>query len=321
MRLVTLSGETPDGVLALVSNDGTRLHRATGLAPSLQAALECWDQTAPALALLAQSPGGEPFDPRACLAPLPRAWQFLDASAFPAHSALMQKAFGLPPIETDKPLMYQGLSHQFLAGHQDVALPDEADFIDFEGEFAVLTSAVRMGASADEAARAIRLIVLLNDWSLRRIAPLEMKTGFGWIQAKPASSIAPIAVTPDELGPAWNDARVCLALEVDYAGAPFGRAQGGAMAFSFGELLAHAAATRNLPAGTVLGSGTVSNIDAAAVGSSCLAERRALEMIATGAAITPFMGFGGRVTMRAHDQAGRNLFGDIDQIIVKGDIA
>ena len=144
---------------------------------------------------------GFAFDPAAALAPLPRAWQWLDGSAFPAHGALMQQAFGLPAIESAAPLMYQGMSHRFLAGHEDVVLPDEADGIDFEGEFGVITGFVPMGTPADAAMAHIRLVVLINDWSLRRIAPIEMKTGFGWIQAKPASSLAPVAVTPDELGP------------------------------------------------------------------------------------------------------------------------
>ena len=187
----------------------------------------------------------------------------------------MQKAFNLPSIETDAPLMYQGMSHQFLGPHDDVPLPSEADGIDFEGEFAVITDAVPMGVSVEEAADHIKLIVQLNDWSFRVLAPVEMKTGFGWVRAKPACSVAPFAVTPEELGSAWRDGRVCLNLQIDWNGQRFGAANGSAMEFGFDELVAHAAYSRSLPAGTIIGSGTVSNENCREVGSSCIAERRA----------------------------------------------
>jgi fumarylacetoacetate (FAA) hydrolase len=212
--------------------------------------------------------------------------------------------------------MYQGLSHEFLGPNDDVPLPSEADGIDFEGEFAVVTDAVPMGVAAADALDHVRLIVQLNDWSLRTIAPIEMKTGFGWIQAKPACSVAPFAVTPDELGDAWRNGRVCLNLAVSWNGAPFGRANGEPMAFGFHELIAHAARTRSLPAGTIIGSGTVSNPNYREVGSSCIAERRGIEIVDYGAPRTEFMRFGDTVRMEARMPDGATFFGAIEQRVV-----
>jgi len=215
--------------------------------------------------------------------------------------------------------MYQGMSDRFIAPTADVPLRSVDDGIDFEGEFGVITDGVPMGSSPAEAARHIKLVVLINDWSLRRIAPVEMKTGFGWIQAKPASSMAPVAVTPDELGSAWRDARVHLRLEVAWNGQRFGAAHGGAMAFGFGELLAHAAYSRDLVPGTVLGSGTVSNANYREVGSSCIAERRAIELLDAGESRTPYMAFGDHVHMVARHEDGRDgPFGVIEQRVVHG---
>jgi fumarylacetoacetate (FAA) hydrolase len=250
-------------------------------------------------------------------APVPRSWQWLDGSAFETHGELMQIAFGLAPIEGGRPLMYQGMSDRFYGPTDDVPFPSTAHGIDFEGEFGVIVDRVPMGTSAEDALRHIKLIVQINDWSLRAIAPIEMKTGFGWVQAKPACSMAPIAVTPDELGDAWRDGRVCLNLEIDWNGRRVGAANGAAMAFGFHELVAHAALTRELVAGTVIGSGTVSNPDYAMVGSSCISEIRAIEMIADGAASTPFMAFGDRVSMTARTASGEAPFGTIDQIVVE----
>jgi fumarylacetoacetate (FAA) hydrolase len=227
----------------------------------------------------------------------------------------MQKAFHLPPIETDRPLMYQGLSDRFLSGTQDVPLPSEADGIDFEGEYGVITDAVPMGTSAQEALSHVKLLLLINDWSLRAIAPIEMKTGFGWVQAKPACSVAPFAVTPDELGDAWADGRVLLPLRVTVNGQWFGHPHGREMAYGFHDQIAHAARTRNLPAGTMIGSGTVSNADYASVGSSCISERRAIEMIAGGKPETSFLHFGDRVRMEALGHHG-SPFGTCDQRVV-----
>ena len=317
MRLATLQDGTPDGQLALVSADGEEVVAVLDIAPSLQAALEAWDTIRPRLAARAAAlSGGRPIDAVRFAAPLPRAWQWLDGSAYESHGALMQKAFNLPPIETDLPLMYQGLSHQFLGPEDDVPFPSEADGIDFEGEFGVITDAVPMGVSAADALGHIKLLVQINDWSLRVIAPVEMKTGFGWIQAKPACSVAPFAVTPDEIGDAWRDGRVCLDLAVDWNGARFGNANGAPMAFGFHELIAHAARTRSLPAGTMIGSGTVSNPNFREVGSSCIAERRGIEIVDHGAPKTAFMRFGDRVRMEARTPDGRSPFGAIDQRVI-----
>ncbi|WP_137897171.1 fumarylacetoacetate hydrolase family protein [Sphingomonas sp. 2SG] len=317
MRLATRRDGTRDGALVVVSTDGERLLPASRIATTLQAALDDWSRAEPALRAIAarlDAGQGNGFAETDLMAPLPRAWQWLDGSAFPTHGALMQQAFGLPPIETDKPLMYQGMSHRFLGPTEDVPLPSEADGIDFEGEFGVITGDVPMGCPADEALAHVRLIVLINDWSLRGIAPAEMKTGFGWVQAKPACSVAPFAVTPGALGDAWRGGRVCLPLIVEVNGTWFGSPRGDEMAFGFHDLIAHAARSRDLPAGTLIGSGTVSNVDHAALGSSCLSERRAIEMIAHGAPQTPFLSFGDRVTMGAGEAS---VFGVIDQRVVR----
>jgi len=316
MRFATRNDGSRDGALMLVSRDNTRWLPA-GVA-TLQQALEQWDIPALALALAALERGeGEPFAADAAMAPLPRAWQWLDGSAFPAHGALMDQVLGITPEKTGRPLMYQGLSDRFLAGHDDVPLPDEALGIDFEGEFGVIVGDVPMGASLAQAEAAIRLVVQINDWSLRALAGPEMKTGFGWVQAKPACSMAPVALTPDELGEAWRDARVQLVLAVDWNGERFGRAHGVAMEWSFAELIVHAARTRALPAGTIIGSGTVSNTDSRTVGSSCVAERRGIEIVDHGVATTPFLSFGDRVRMEARALDGGALFGAIDQRVVR----
>ncbi|HSI16184.1 MAG TPA: fumarylacetoacetate hydrolase family protein [Sphingomonas sp.] len=319
MKFATLHDGTPDGALVVISADAARYLPAGEIAATLQTALERWPVVAPRLAALADRlthSEGQPTATARFAAPLPRAWQWLDGSAFASHGALMQQAFGLPPIETDVPLMYQGLSHQFLGPRDDVPLPSEADGIDFEGEFAILTDAVPMGVAAADALGHVRLVVQLNDWSLRTLAPVEMKTGFGWIQAKPACSVAPFAVTPDELGDAWRDGRVCLDLVIDWNGRRFGNANGAPMAFGFHELIAHAARTRALPAGTMIGSGTVSNPNYREVGSSCIAERRGIEIVDEGAPRTAFMRFGDSVKMEARSLDGAPLFGVIDQRVV-----
>jgi len=319
LKLATLPASGRDGALVIVSPDLTRATSAAGIATTLQDALERWAEVEPRLRERADrlgAGGGEAFGPATALAPLPRAWQWLDGSAFPSHGELMQLAFKHPPIETDKPLMYQGLSHRFLAPTADVPLPSEADGIDFEGEFGVITDEVPMGVSATDALRHVKLLVQINDWSLRAVGQAEMKTGFGWVQAKPACSLAPVAVTPDELGDAWADGRILLPLEVSLNGDRFGAPDGGAMAIGFGELIAHAARTRGLCAGTIIGSGTVSNANAADVGSACIAERRALETISGGAPRTSFLRFGDRVRMECRDAAGGPLFGAVDQRVV-----
>jgi fumarylacetoacetate (FAA) hydrolase len=316
MRLATMDDGSRDGRLVAVSADLTRMIPCAAIAPTLQAALEDWAAVSQALAALDPTgPQSTPFDPAAALAPLPRAWQWLDGSAFANHGELMQQAYGLPPIPTHPPLMYQGMSHRFLSGRADVPLPDARHGIDFEAEFAVILDETPMGVSADDALAHIKLIVLLNDWSLRVLGAEEMRTGFGWVRAKPACSVAPVAVTPDDLGSAWQDGRVHLPVQVDYDDARFGEARGGEMDFGFHELVAHAAQTRDLCAATIIGSGTVSNRAWREVGSSCIAERRAIEAIETGAPITPFMPFGSRVRIEVIE-AGRSVFGRIDQRVV-----
>lgn len=322
MRLATRSNGTPDGELIVVSADAARCLSAAGVAPSLLSAIGQWTELVPALQGLNSrlaAGEGEPFDPAGLRAPLPRSWQWLDGSAFHNHGDLMQVAFKLPPIETDRPLMYQGLSDRFYGPTDPVPFRDPADGIDFEGEFGVIVDAVPMGTGADEAAAHIRLVVQINDWSLRSIAPVEMKTGFGWVQAKPPCSMAPFAVTPDELGPDWRDGRVCCDLLVEWNGQRFGEVNGAEMGFSFPELVAHAARTRDLVAGTIIGSGTVSNRDYATRGSACISERRAIEMIAEGAPATGFMAYGDTIRMTGRRADGFEPFGTIRQEVVRAD--
>ncbi len=259
------------------------------------------------------------FEPGLCAAPLPRSPQWCDASAFLNHGRLMERAFNTAPIpDADTiPLMYQGASDDFLGPHRDVPLPSEADGIDFEGEFGAIVGPVSMVASAEQAQQSIRLLVQINDWSLRALGPREMRTGFGFLQAKPSSSFAPVAVTPDELGDAWRGGRVQLRLHIAWNGERFGEPHGGEMNFSFGQLIAHAARTCRLSAGTIVGSGTVSNVDRGA-GSACIAERRVIEMIDHGKAQTGFMRFGDRVQMVARFEDGSaGPFGEIDQRVVE----
>ncbi|WP_342245144.1 fumarylacetoacetate hydrolase family protein [Pseudomonas sp. OTU5201] len=325
MKLATLADGSRDGRLLLVSRDLTRAVDAADIAPTLQAAVDHWWSVEADLrgrydALnRGEVTGAFDFDPSRAMAPLPRAWQWLDGSCFLSHGELMQRAFHLDPIEgvETTPLMYQGAGDDFLGARQDIPLPSEAHGIDFEGEFAVLVDEVPMGCTAEEALGHIRLVLQVNDVSLRALAPREMKTGFGFVQAKSSSSFAPVAVTPDELGDAWRDGRVHLPLEVEWNGQWFGHPHGGAMHFGFHQLIAHAALTRRLGAGSILGSGTVSNADRR-VGSACIAERRAIEMIEHGAPRTGFMRFGDRVRMEARSADGSPLFGAIDQCVVRG---
>jgi fumarylacetoacetate (FAA) hydrolase len=311
MRLASLKSGR-DGRLVLVSPDGQ--HYADAQVGTLQSALEQWDDVA--AALQAVSVFDRPLDARQLAAPLPRAWQWLDGSVYAAHGALMDKVFGIDKPKTDFPLMYQGVSDTFYGPTDDIPMTDEALGIDFEGEFGVITDFVPMGISAADAMAHIKLIVQINDWSLRTLAGPEMRTGFGWIQAKPPCSMAPFAVTPDELGGAWQHGRVCLDLAVDWNGTRFGKANGAPMSYGFHDLVAHAARTRNLVAGTVIGSGTVSNDNFREVGSSCIAERRGIEIVDTGAPKTEFMRFGDRVRMQAITANGCAPFGAIDQKII-----
>lgn len=323
MKLATLNTGSRDGRLLLVSRDLSRALDAGHIAATLQLAIENWWSVEAELQALyrelneGRAEGAFAFDPAAVMAPLPRAYQWLDGSAFLNHGELMQRAFHLDPIDGAEttPLMYQGAGDDFLGGRDDIALPSESQGIDFEGEFVVLVDEVPLGCPAEQAGSHIKLILQINDVSLRALAPREMKTGFGFLQAKPSSSFAAVAVTPDELGDAWRDGRVHLPLQVEWNGKWFGNPHGGAMNFSFPQLIAHAALTRRLGAGTLVGSGTVSNADRD-VGSACIAERRAIEMIEYGAPQTGFMRFGDRVRMEVLDGDGQSIFGGIDQRVV-----
>lgn len=318
MKLATAGDGTPDGRLIVVSRDGTRCVDAEA-ATTLQAAMENWDETASLLAdqyASIEDEGGGAVDSIDLCAPLPRAWQWLDGSAYASHGELMDRVIGVEPIKRDRPLMYQGTSDRFFGPTESVPFPSEELGIDFEGEFGVIVDRVPMGVTPEEAMSHICLVVQINDWSLRTLAGPEMKTGFGWIQAKPPCSMAPFAVTPDELGDAWKNGRVCLPLVVEWNGRQFGAAEGEPMEYGFHELVAHAARTRELVAGTVIGSGTVSNSNYREIGSSCIAERRGIEIVDTGEAKTEYMRFGDTVRMEARLPDDSVLFGAIDQKVV-----
>ncbi len=317
MKLVTLADGTRSGRLHVANSDGTGV-LPVSTAQTMQDALENWETVLPELATLSArvETEGAGLDASTMLAPLPRAVQWLDASAFETHALLLQEAWGMPVTGlNDRPLMYQGMSDRFLAPTETAVFPSEKDGIDFEGEFGVILGDVPMGTKAKDALQYVRLIVLINDWSLRAFGPVEMAAGFGWMHCKPATSVAPVALTPDELGDAWRDGRVCLPLTIRRNGELFGQANGDQMKFGFDELIEHAAYSRDLAAGTILGSGTVSNTNYNEVGSSCIAERRAIEQIKTGEGSTPFLTAGDVVEMSATHPQNGDLFGKLRQEI------
>jgi fumarylacetoacetate (FAA) hydrolase len=320
VRLATLENGTRDGRLVVVRQDGAAVADAGAVAPSLQAALDRWDEAAPRLrALSADLDSGRApavaLDPARLRAPLPRAYEWIDGSAYLNHVRLVRLARGAepPPTLTTDPLVYQGGSGMLSGPRDPIPLGRPEYGCDFEGELCAVTGDVPMGTRAADAAPHLRLLLLANDVSLRKLIPDELAKGFGFFQSKPATAFSPFAVTPDELGDRWRDGRASLRLAVRLNGVVVGDLETGPeMHFSFHDLLAHVTRTRALTAGTLLGSGTVSNQDPAR-GVSCLVERRAREQIATGRATTPFLVPGDRIEIEARDPAGRNLFGTIDQ--------
>lgn len=328
MKLGSLrSKESRDGVLCVVSRDLKKAVRVRDVAPqlpsTLREAVETWSTSKVILEGIAVDLEAgrlkETFavDQAKFHSPLPRAFQWADGSAFLHHVKLVRKARGaeMPPSFFDDPLFYQGCSDDFLAPTDPIPQVDFKHGTDFEGEVAVITTDVPMGVKPDKALDHVALVMIVNDVSLRGLIPQELAKGFGFVQSKPHSSFGPFAVTPDELGPnGWKDGRVQLPLLVDYNGEFFGKANAGAMHFHFGQLIAHLALTRTLAAGSIVGSGTVSNEDPAQ-GSSCLAEKRMIEQIADGAIKTPFMKVGDRVRMEMKDASGQSIFGVIDQVV------
>ncbi|MDE2081445.1 MAG: fumarylacetoacetate hydrolase family protein [Burkholderiales bacterium] len=324
MKLATLKDGSRDGQLAVVSRDLALAHFATGIASTLQRALDDWNFIAPQLEdLSATLNGGKArhafaFDPRACMAPLPRAYQWADGSAYLNHVELVRRARNaqMPASFYDDPLMYQGGSDDFLGPCDDATFGSTDWGIDFESEIAVVTGDVAIGTSPDSALESVRLLLLVNDWSLRNLIPAELAKGFGFLQGKPATAFGPVAVTPDEVGPAWAGGRLHLSVESRWNGERAGLAEAGPeMHFHFGQLIAHVARTRRLRAGSIVGSGTVSNQDRRH-GVSCIAERRAIEMIEGGAARTPFMQFGDTIRIEVLGRDGASVFGAIDQRVV-----
>jgi fumarylacetoacetate (FAA) hydrolase len=323
MKLASLRGEGRDGRLLVVSRDLARAVPASEIAPTLQAALDDWPETAPRLEALSEKlngetlPGETAFDPAAVAAPLPRAYHFVDGSAYLSHMELLRQARGgeLPDSFRHDPLVYQAGSDANLGPQDPIPLVDEAWGLDFEAEIGVVTDDVAMGVTAQAAGCHIRLLLLLNDVSLRHLIPGELAKGFGFYQGKPASAFSPVALTPDELGPAWDGGKVHLPLRVEVNGESFGAPEAGEdMTFDFCQLIAHAAKTRRLAAGTIVGSGTVSNRDRSR-GSCCIAERRMLEKIESGAAKTPFLKVGDRVKIEMLDGDGESPFGAIEQVV------
>ena len=333
MKLASLKDGSRDGALVVVTRDLSACMPAGSVAETLQGALDNWDEIAPGLAELSarleKNPAlGEEFSPERCLAPLPRAYQWADGSAYVNHVALVRQARGaeLPESFWSDPLMYQGGSDGFLGPRDPIRAADEAHGIDLEAEITVVTGDVPQGTPAEAAGKHIRLLMLVNDVSLRNLIPNELAKGFGFFQSKPASAFSPVAITPDELGDAWRDTRLHRPLLSWLNGEPLGRPDAGTdMTFNFAQLIAHAAATRSLGAGSIIGSGTVSNrdpdggpgqpISQGGVGYSCLAEQRMVEKILSGEIRSEFLRFGDTVKIDMQDASGASLFGAIEQTV------
>jgi fumarylacetoacetate (FAA) hydrolase len=332
MKLASLrSGR--DGRLAVVSRDLATYLDAAAIAPTLQVALDTWERCEPQLREISErlargDSRSQPFSPEKCAAPLPRAFQWADGSAYVNHVELVRKARGaeIPKSFWTDPLMYQGGSDGFLGPREPIPLADPSWGCDLEAEVVVVTGDVEQGASREDAIAAIRLVGLVNDVSLRNLIPQELEKGFGFFQSKPASSFSPVFVTPDELGAAWRGGKLHRRIDVSLNGEPLGRADAGVdMTFDFGTLIAHAAKTRDLCAGTLVGSGTVSNRGAdggpgkpirdGGDGYSCIAEVRTVEKLLGGAPKTPFLVAGDRVRIEAVDESGRSIFGAIEQVV------
>lgn len=321
MKLASRKAGGRDGQLVVVDRTLSHFVAVPDIAPTLQAALDQWSEAEPLLRDIATAVESgkhsdlRPFDPRDCAAPLPRAYHWADGSAYVNHIELVRKARGadMPGQFWTDPLIYQGGSDDLLGACDDVRFVSEEHGIDLEAEVAVITDDVPIGTRAEQVEPHIKLLTLVNDWTLRNLVPAELAKGFGFYQSKPATGFAPVAITPDELGTAWHGGKVHLPLISHINGKRFGSPNAGVdMTFGFHQIVAHAARTRRLGAGTLVGSGTVSNTDRS-TGSSCLAELRALEMIEHGAARTPFLSFGDRVRIEMLDARGASLFGAIEQ--------
>ena len=323
MQLATYKDGSRDGQLVVVSRDLSTAHYATGVAGTLQQALDDWNFVAPQLEDLSatlnhgRARHAFAFDPKQCAAPLPRAYQWADGSAYINHVELVRRSreSAVPESFYHDPLMYQGGSDDFLGPCDPIVCRTEDHGIDFEAEVAVVTGDVPMASTPEQALEGIRLLMLANDVSLRRLIPDELAKGFGFFQGKPATAFSPVAVTPDELGDAWHDGRVHLVMQSTWNGRKVGMCEAGPeMTFHFGQLIAHICKTRNVRAGSIVGSGTVSNKDWAN-GYSCIAERRAIETIEDGKASTDFMKFGDTIRIEMKGLDGHSVFGAIEQTV------
>ena len=333
MKLASYKDGSRDGQLVVVSRDLSTAHYATGIASRMHQLLDDWNFLSPQLQDLyvtlnqGKARHAFPFDPRQCMAPLPRAYQWADGSAYINHVELVRLArkAEVPANYTTEPLMYQGGSDDFLGACDAAPFASEAFGIDFEAELAVVTSDIPMGSSPERALDGIRLLMLANDWSLRHLIPDELAKGFGFLQSKPATAFSPVAVTVDELGEAWQKGRLHLTLESSWNGRKVGRCEAGPeMTFHFGQLIAHICKTRNVRAGSIVGSGTVSNRATEVNGKkewtkgySCIAEKRAIETVVDGKPATDYMKYGDVVRIEMKGRDGESLFGAIEQTVVE----